>query len=276
MDKLPQRDDPIYEEIEKFQDYELTECIAYEMAIRTFLVKEYLKLRKSIGNKILEFYKLEEQILNECWLHHKDIYSEHNEKYNITNEMPSHINNKTCFSIITDSDYNKISVIDNNQLSRKAYKTTSRPLLFIPKEYKNDITVQINFNLPKKEIIAYLEKLKDFNDNKFSIGMSSKTIMNDKIIKYYNSTLKSTGKADSLQKRWADRFYIYDCYKILKLNQSNEKIYGDIDLKLIKYYDINKDDYYSIKSYKNIMKEMTYFIDDFGYKNLLIGCDSLG
>ncbi|MEV9498572.1 hypothetical protein [Aliarcobacter butzleri] len=35
MDKLPQRDDLIYKEIEKFQDYELTNCIAYEMMIRT-------------------------------------------------------------------------------------------------------------------------------------------------------------------------------------------------------------------------------------------------
>ncbi|KLD97649.1 hypothetical protein [Aliarcobacter butzleri] len=35
MDKLPQRDDLIYKEIEKFQDYELTNCVAYEMMIRT-------------------------------------------------------------------------------------------------------------------------------------------------------------------------------------------------------------------------------------------------
>ena len=35
MDKLPQRSDLIYKEIEEFQDYELTNCIAYEMMIRT-------------------------------------------------------------------------------------------------------------------------------------------------------------------------------------------------------------------------------------------------
>ena len=35
MDKLPQRDDLIYKEIEEFQDYELTNCVAYEMAIRS-------------------------------------------------------------------------------------------------------------------------------------------------------------------------------------------------------------------------------------------------
>lgn len=64
MNNLTQRSDLIYKEIEEFQEYELTECIAYEMAIRTYLVKQYLKLRKSVGNKILESYKLEERILN--------------------------------------------------------------------------------------------------------------------------------------------------------------------------------------------------------------------
>lgn len=43
MDKLPQRDDLIYKEIQKFQNYELTNCIAYEMAIRNTEVKELLK-----------------------------------------------------------------------------------------------------------------------------------------------------------------------------------------------------------------------------------------
>ncbi len=34
MNKLPKRDDEIYKEIESFGDYELTQCVAYEMAIR--------------------------------------------------------------------------------------------------------------------------------------------------------------------------------------------------------------------------------------------------
>lgn len=276
MYNVPKRDNYIYKEIEKFQDYELTECIAYEMAIRTLLVKKYLDGLNKINLK--ELYKLEEQILNECWLHYKDIYLEHDEKYNITNEMPSHINNKTTLLEITDSDYNEISVIDNNELSRQSYKTTSRPLLSIPKEHKNDISVQINFNLPKKEIITYIEKMKDFNDKKFSIGMSPKTVIKDDVMKYDNVTFKSKGKSATLQERWAESFYIYDCYKILKSssNKSNEEIYGDIDLELINYYNLKEDNYYSIDSYKNIMKDMKYFIDSLGYKKLLIGHDSLG
>lgn len=49
MDKLPQRDDLIYKEIEEFQDYELTNCIAYEMIIRD---SEYIKKIKNTINNI--------------------------------------------------------------------------------------------------------------------------------------------------------------------------------------------------------------------------------
>ena len=45
MDKLPQRDDLIYKEIEEFQDYELTNCVAYEMAIRN---KEFKNLLNDV------------------------------------------------------------------------------------------------------------------------------------------------------------------------------------------------------------------------------------
>jgi len=43
MDKLPKRSDDIYKEIEQFEDYEFTNCIAYEMAIRNDEVKSLLK-----------------------------------------------------------------------------------------------------------------------------------------------------------------------------------------------------------------------------------------
>ena len=34
MESLPKRSDDIYKEIESFEEYELTQCVAYEMAIR--------------------------------------------------------------------------------------------------------------------------------------------------------------------------------------------------------------------------------------------------
>jgi len=53
MESLPQRDDAIYKEIESFEEYELTQCVAYEMAIRNEanlsmiddVVEYYLKIK---------------------------------------------------------------------------------------------------------------------------------------------------------------------------------------------------------------------------------------
>ena len=42
--KLPNRNDKVYKEIERFKDYELTNCIVYEMAIRNEYVKELMFL----------------------------------------------------------------------------------------------------------------------------------------------------------------------------------------------------------------------------------------
>ena len=61
MDKLPQRDDLIYKEIEEFQDYELTNCIAYEMAIRNKDAAKKIAILKRINNlknKIIEKIKM--------------------------------------------------------------------------------------------------------------------------------------------------------------------------------------------------------------------------
>lgn len=273
MDNLPQRGNEVYTSIEKFKDYELTECIAYEMAIRTEIVKTYLQLIKE--DKTSDLYEIEEKILNECWLDYEDIHLKHYEKYNITDKMIA--NTKTFLVKVSDNNNDEISIIENNSQIRHSYKTTSRPKLKIPKEFRNDITLNVNFNLPSKEIIQYIKMLKDFNDKKFSIGISNKMINMDKLIKYTKPQLKGKGKSDTIQKKWADLFYIYDCYKIQKeiTNDSDENIFGCIDLKLLEYYKIDSkpgDNYYSVDLYKkNIMKPMKFFIDKYNYKKLLVG-----
>lgn len=43
MDNLPKREDDIYKDIEKFKEFELTDCIVYEMKIRSKEVQELIK-----------------------------------------------------------------------------------------------------------------------------------------------------------------------------------------------------------------------------------------
>ena len=54
--KLPKRKDPIYKEIEEFKDYEFTNCIAYEMAIRN---KQVIKI---FNNEILNIKSIDMRV----------------------------------------------------------------------------------------------------------------------------------------------------------------------------------------------------------------------
>ena len=70
----------------------------------------------------------------------------------------------------------------------------------------------------------------------------------------------------------ADWFFIYDVYKLLKLNtkDSDSIIFGDIDLELIEHYNHKKYDYYSRSTYTNtIMPTMKNLIEELGCKQLL-------
>lgn len=50
IDNLPKRTDAIYQEIESYEDYEYTNCIAYQMAIRNDRVVKIMKILKEISN----------------------------------------------------------------------------------------------------------------------------------------------------------------------------------------------------------------------------------
>ena len=104
MDRLPQRDDLIYKEIEEFQDYELTNCIAYEMALRNQEVKiiinkidnlliklgkEYLTIREDSSNKLNvnfdEIYQEWEQYQDTKFEDEEDIKEPNYQKYFLEN-----------------------------------------------------------------------------------------------------------------------------------------------------------------------------------------------
>ena len=108
----------------------------------------------------------------------------------------------------------------------------SRPKLHIPKDIDKTIDLKINPNLPKDELIAYISKIKDTYDNDNSIIKSPLEILGEVLEKSNNKHTQKKPKAE----KYADWFYIYDCYKILKAKdkkKSNETIYNEIDLLLL-------------------------------------------
>lgn len=280
MNNLPTRSNNLYTDIENFDNYEITDCIAYEMAIRTPLVREYIELKKDGNNlDLLKLYNIENEIEKKCWLMKEDIHHIHKEKYNHFKNCPSNFE-KTKSTYITEKKKNKngdiikkeIAFSENTETKRKLFMSTSRPALYIPLEFRNDVELNINFNKPIKEIENYIKLI---YKSKLKVGKNKSEIIME--LRTSKSLSKEFKKSEL--KKYADWFYIYDCYKILKTstNKSDEKIFGEIDNLLWKYYDsetnINSEtNIYSVDTYKKtILKNMKFFIEEYGYKELLIG-----
>ena len=179
--KLPKRKDPIYKEIEEFKDYEFTNCIAYEMAIRN---KQVIKI---FNNEILNiksidmiveqmaFYRLQEDLkpygLSDC--------------INSLLEKPKNLLGRTTYT----TNYNEVEIQE------------SRPKLDF-KEITKKAILEINLNLPKNEIIKYLEEIKQRFDDNRNLVKTPLEILGEVFEKSDNKKIN--------KKLIADKFFIYD------------------------------------------------------------------
>ena len=195
--KLPKRSDSIYKEIEEFEDYEYSNCIAYEMCTRN---KEVKKLLNIIINKFDEIFEATEF---EFIINKEAIEKECNElkKYGIGfNTLSSiltdifyEINDievgKSSLNILYENDlildrkdYLYVDLIDDGivgvlengdeeiipykqvnldyiPLIKKSY---SRPTLKIDKS--KIVKVELDLSLPKEELLDYVSKIKEAKD----------------------------------------------------------------------------------------------------------------
>ena len=322
MIELPKRS--YYKEIEAFEDYEFTNCIAYEMAIRNKKVIKIIKLLNRIAkfksrkmeNKVLikgihveelgikypcifQFDEITEDLQNKLKVTYFFDYTYYELTEELINPLGKHflihddfieeLMQEREMSIKGDNSYIKpiydTKVKEGYVIKQKlksdltvsgtefktSIETNFKKQLYLPIGVDNSISININPNLPKDELIAYITKIKDdFNKDNSIVKTPLELLGND----LEKSDNKHTQKKPNAEK-YADWFYIYDCYQILKANdkkKSNETIYNEIDLSLLDYYDSVNDDYYSIETYKKtIMKNMNYLIDELGYKELIAG-----
>ncbi|MCG3715237.1 hypothetical protein L5F64_06595 [Aliarcobacter butzleri] len=335
MDELPQRDDLIYKEIEEFEDYELTDCVAYEMAIRNkninALVNEYLKkeftfLYLEENNKDIELLKeygfnfeamIKTQILG-VLKQDINLFSgkiRTNEVFNC-DILKNRTNNnllvyfeKGNFFYESFNDKDKIiKKIDKNDIN-KDFISSLRCNFKRPKLYfqKNKIAkIDINFNLPKEELIAYLSKIKDDFDKDNSIIKTPLELLGE-ILENENIDIKNLPKRD-IKKIYADMFFIYDyfIFQDKKYKNEREKLKNELEIKIKEInkkwdydkpdkkaeieekkndYKTNKQKYSKEQIIDELMKELKFnrtkvndylkimrmFIDDLGYKKLLTG-----
>lgn len=286
MDKLPQRDDLIYKEIEEFQDYELTNCIAYEMAIRNeILIKildDYLDTKQELifGEDEKEYKLLNDYGFNSLSLscykisnflsfninynsgmisanYSDDILLDKNKNNNIYL-----VDNVLINSSYEDNQNNEINIIENMNINKNYIPSIhlgySRPLL---KFKKNKIfNTEINLNLPKEELIAYISKIKDDFDKDNSIIKTPLELLGETLEKSDNKKTPKKPKASV----YADWFYIYDYWKY-------ERIQGKTDKDIFVALEVENNVPYKEDMLRKIRDKMKYFIDDLGYKELITG-----
>lgn len=289
------RDDAIYLEIEQFKDYELTQCLAYEAAIRAPEISKILKEKLYIDDDNEESKSgslMPTEANKKIW----KIFGEHGlvlstvlcQKYKdnggkVQSFFVRH-SNKGVEKI--NANYAKCGLpriiindkqpfVGSNDASDFAEipecsLLMARPLLILKTSKR--VMLDINFSLPVEELKAQVEHIKKELDRDNKTIVSPIDIFND-IVHASPNQMQKKPKAV----KYADWFFIYDSYKMLKSSsKSDEIVFGEIDLKLMEYYQTDED-CYSVETYKKrIMKNMKYLIDELGYKELITGVNSKG
>lgn len=283
--KLPKRSDSIYKEIEEFEDYEYSNCIAYEMCIRNKEVKRLFEvlekmehLRKSLKPKERinwkkhrrDYYPIVENklTLNVIKKELKNKYFIDFNKKQIINHKPENL--KDCLGLISfvpkaksneakefeNKEFEKWLFIDkigkneiikdgyysiqtyykkDNKYKNKIYTNFKKELI---KPY-NKTEIELNLNLPKNELIAYISKIKDDYDKDNSIIKSPLELLGEDI-KIDNSIDKNKINKNLIAKK----FFVYD-YVTKRLEQIEDSIKNYTIEYEEKKEDINKSPYYT-------------------------------
>jgi hypothetical protein len=323
MHKLPQRDDLIYKEIEEFQEYELTNCIAYEMMIRTdndyyvvsnksyvykidkiklsdinlFGFQNLLQVVEKLYPKYIEDTKERafDIFFRTSLLKQKEITGYSNEKdfenENLKEIYRQDFNQGTRFytnNILDDLEYfieyylnnddeffnniyiptllepflldknNCKAIIKEQKILRKMKLPFSRPESNF--NIQKSCLLEINLFLPKEELIAYISKIKDDFDKNNLIIKTPLELVGETLEKSDNKKTPKKPKASV----YADWFYIYDYWKY-------EKALGKTDKDIFVALEVEKNILYGEENIRKIINKMKYFIDDFGYKELITG-----
>lgn len=271
-----------YTEIENFEDYEFTSCVAYELAIRNCkvieLIKRQLKHLKenynSFNNDISDelFFKY---FINEFYL----AYHFFSDIININEEKKisgSFWKNKVSKDIKKEEDeltsfehYNGFSIFtkiyDNSYTPdrREVITNFQRPPL---ESYHihTDFDVKINFSLPLKDLEEYIKEIKKSFEEKKVLPKSGFEILND--IELNSGNLITPREILSNKNKVADMLFIYDCKKL------NYKVL-DIRYKLEDYYSLKgiSTKSFTEKTIKNYYDVAKTYIDERKYKELVTG-----
>lgn len=300
MKNLPKRSDPIYKEIEGFADYELTQCIAYEMAKRSNKNSRPQiepRYRYKEKHKDLTKFKNGRNILTEAIprvgytierkISFKDNNYNHINEYDLECETITDIESIESFcNIVREeqkeiNEFNKrtseaktidelMSLVNEMHRDDKRYsdleienniiENFQREKLETDKLESRAIRLEVDLNKPLHEIIAYVTHIKKDFELNESILKAPIELLGEKLEQAGNLEILSK------QERLADMFYIYDCLerKMTPTQIRNQVFNYNAD----NGNDTKTLDPKTFKKYKEIAVE---YIDNARYKELITG-----
>lgn len=281
------RDLKQYRDVETFEEYEFTSCIAYEMAIRNDKVIEIIKHKDKME---LFFFELTDYCFNHWNVPYLDYHFFDNSIEHIT-EIEKDINHLFPYGAGHYESTEKhegffINAIENTPANTENFDTFSmpsiesnfkRPTLKAPVGSDKAADVVINWALPKNELIAFIGKIKDEYDADHKIIITP--------IERSGEVLEKSGhkrKNGITSSDIADALFIYDYWKMYDAVKSDLEIIAGIIIELNEYHRNNgstwrkykgKDaaDYLSDSTIRSYRKMMIYYIDHLHYKELLTG-----
>ena len=257
---LPQRNDPngIYKEIENFKDYELTNCIAYEMAIRNdevislknLLIKtqfEYLEKDKDVEGFTKEFFDLFDYYNKKEKIILKKLEKFGFDEFTL---LPIRVDFKDGIKIkksqnlkeittIIDYEYPKNTVFGNSLLKKKSDSYDYAQYALRTGQLEDENEIKANFKS------RFRNPILKFKHNEFNLKINP-NLPKEELIAYIskikeeydrdNSILKSPlellGEKINIKtikfkemtsKEWADCFFIYDYLKASTDKQKGTK-----------------------------------------------------
>ncbi len=248
MESLPKRSDDIYKEIESFEEYELTQCVAYEMAIRNDdnlkAIEEVVKYWNDNNEDISKIYQTMQEKINaiDCidWRYNDTRLSDINEIIKKVNDF-SEKSKRNFETTSLSTDKSKIEIregkgysVYTNLISYGSsyvsnglhiFDNFKRPKLNINPLNSRSATIELDLNKPLSELKAYITHVyKDLENNKENnkdilkapLELLGKTL--DDAIPQKDYPKKPTAK------KMADMFFIYD---FVKARRNEIKAYND-------------------------------------------------
>ena len=222
------------------------------------IIEEVLicKLKKEFGINY-NYSEIQENSIGIKFVRYTPLYSEAMREQ-LLSPFDKKFKHKTKTNFITKRGYLIEQIYNKKREIKSEINSNFKRKLTL----KNELNIKIDlpFNLPKEELIAYISKIKDDFDKDNSIIKTPLELLGETLEKSDNKKTPKKPKASV----YADWFYIYDYWKY-------EKTQGKTDKDIFVALEVENNVPYKEDMLRKIRDKMKYFIDDLGYKELITG-----